>query len=122
MTRDKWAKLSAKQKEVAVANWVGDNGWTWEDCGCGIECHPPCPGQYHVPLPYLNDLNAMQNAVRLLTNEQYWDFEIILSDIVGVISNTSRTESRKLVQASAEQLAEAFALTMEPENEQKEMG
>ena len=65
---------------------------------------------------YLNDLNAMNEAEKTLTNQQRGIFEVWLTDILKVISvpHASLSEGAlfKLVHATAAYRAEAFLKTM----------
>lgn len=66
-------------------------------------------GQYDVIPDYLNDLNAMQPAVRLLTEEQHGTFvrELMLV-VVGVPSFKFVSEEFEFANATAAQRAEAL--------------
>ena len=64
---------------------------------------------------YFNDLNAMHEAEKILTDERdrpiiYWEK---LEEITGCCDYDNRNETRKVVCATAAQRAEAFGRTLE---------
>ncbi len=76
---------------------------------CGIP-----PGWVHSqnsrPLPdYLNDLNAMHEAEKLLKSEQHFTFQV---ELARVINTTTYPLNFALLHATATQRAEAFLRTL----------
>ena len=125
MTREQWAKMTDEQKRIKVAESCGwkcynDNGMGWK-----VEHQSGVPMFQHLSLShavahlpdYLNDLNAMHEAEKLLWEDAeklnlYW---LLLREVthcsnppsgcVGVVPIAAMTTAR--------QRAEAFVLTME---------
>ena len=90
-------RCAAAFKE-AVAYWVRPNGMDHE-----TEFIPN----------YLNDLNAMHDAEKVLTNEQDLEYSCALEQVVGGRFVTNNSEDmRRLRSATASQRAEAFLRTI----------
>jgi len=115
MTRKQWAKLTPEEKRVKVAELCG---WTWKWRVVDYIRSEPFrdwtspEGKYlglvGPPIPdYLNDLNAMHEAVKELRYHQLVDYCNKLIELTG--SEVGAIES------TAAQRAEAFVLTMEPD-------
>ena len=127
MTHKKWIKLSPQEQQIKIAEHD-----EWTDIRCHIvgeeevlygwhpTIHPKAKYKYETPLPkYLEDLNAMHKVEKLLPDEApnddvdaaWWGmYESQLICVAG-------TNCRDSIRATAAQRAEAFILTMEPENE-----
>lgn len=58
---------------------------------------------------YLNDLNAMHEAEKVLTEEQLWDY---LSHLFHITAVNGKVEPMQQVRAKAAQRAEAFLRTL----------
>ena len=133
MTREKWAKMSADEKQIKVAElcgwWLdGDTvkSFFWrhprrpEAIGISGVCgnFPPARG-----LPdYENDLNAMSEAERTLVDYGKralyinWVYGIICRDKNGrMFDEDGICPTDTLIFASAAQRSEAFVLTMDTE-------
>jgi len=112
MTREEWAKLAPEEQRAEVALL------------CGYTFHPDNPrmkwscnrtkingGIFSVSPPdYLNDLNAMHEAVETLREKsgpEWFDFGAHLATTCGSTMNC--------INATAAQRAEALVLTMEGE-------
>ena len=114
MTRDKWAKLSPEEQRIKVhvcagkcpcSEVSGIHGERCPDCG-NLEGYDKRPD-------YLNDLNAMHEAEKLLKVyriHKYCDNVdmIMAEDFVSGMCDIN-------IMATAAQRAEAFVLTMEEE-------
>ena len=62
---------------------------------------------------YLNDLNAMHQAEKVLTDEQDLEYSEVLEQVVGARFNSNNGEDmRRLRSATAAQRAEAFLHTL----------
>lgn len=57
---------------------------------------------------YLNDLNAMHEAEKSLSDEQFGDYYSLLEWVLGVDRKSIRTRQLKIIHASASERAEAF--------------
>lgn len=99
-------KMTDQEIRHAIAKMMG---WEWS-----LEGHwknKKWPGhKYHEPPDYLNDLNAMHEAEKVLTRDQW---ETYLQRIWSVCSSTS--EDFVIAHATAKQRAEAFCRTLYPE-------
>ena len=119
MTREQWAEMSSIEKRTLIAKLCG---WTEVQpqevghycVGCGYDCKglrgmpPKAPIAIGVP-DYLNDLNAMHQAEQMLIKrDNYLSYEYTLADICG----NGAVPQFETIHATAEQKAEAFALTM----------
>lgn len=107
--------MNPEQQRVAIAEACG---WTEiEPCTCcdtvsrGYE---PTPGAHKKHIPdYLNDLNAMHEAEKVLTNEQDLEYSCALEQVVeGRFVTNNSEDMRRLRSATASQRAEAFLRTI----------
>jgi len=101
------------EQRIAIAEACGwrlqyclyHNGRTWHNpdgiCGDG--------NSYSVLPNYLNDLNAMHEAEKVLTEKQQEDYAFYLSEITTPITG----ESWCIVHATASQRAETFLKTLD---------
>jgi hypothetical protein len=122
MNHEKWIKLSEEEQGDKVAELLGWRFVEGLDCPSlsfsGARCCADCwvdpdgnAGCGDIIRPdYLNDLNAMHEAVNSLTDVQYDCFCDILWNMCGGASG-----KHGAINATAAQRAEAFVLTMEPE-------
>ncbi len=138
MTREKWATMSADERRIKVAELCG-----WKSNGAGYfhkartfsigggetrtildvaslypECHDDCggigSGETEVLPDYLNDLNAMHEAERPLRGD---DHDLRGEYLAYLLQVMDASCARWLgAFATAAQRAEAFVLTIEPEN------
>jgi hypothetical protein len=115
MTREKWSKMTADDRLIKVAElcvWQENRGYWWNDMldksrpksDDGIRTFAGIPD-------YLNDLNAMHEAentilgaIAFVRRRYYQNLDAITGDPWNTIV------------ATAAQRAEAFALTLEPED------
>ena len=105
--------MKPEEQRIAIAKAFG---WTAiEPCTCcdtvsrGYE---PTPGAYKKHLPdYLNDLNAMHEAEKMLSNQQKEKYLDILSDFTEGRRDTSHVW-HDTVFTTAAQRAEAFLHTL----------
>lgn len=95
MTREQWAKLTPEKQRIKVAVL----------CGWDVAEYTFLTG---VP-DYLNDLNAMHEAEKLLTPSNM--IALYAKELDDIIATTEG--NRPLWNATAAQRAEAFALTMD---------
>ena len=98
MTREQWSLLADEEKRIKVAKLCG-----WKSTYIGTPGTTPCSLDFTKMPDYLNDLNAMHKAEKLLEEEpreQYIDW----------------LDQKYLYPAftTAAQRAEAFVITMEP--------
>jgi len=78
------------------------------------ECWINPNGISELRLPdYLDDLNAMHEAEKTLTEEQWGDYRSMLEFVLGVDRKSERLKQIKVLQAAAFQRAEAFLRTLE---------
>ena len=85
--------MNPEQQRIAIAE------------ACGWKTGYRDPEAWH-PLPdYLNDLNAMHEAEKTLTDKAHEEFRLNLYDVIG-------DDSRLIVSSTAAQRAEAFLLTI----------
>lgn len=114
MTHDKWIKLTLEQKIAKVTKY---SKWT--------------PHQYlddkfdtgrsqmvwSQPPDYLNDLNAMHEAISSLSQGQLQDLMGYLLPMMkeGPFETNEELWVMRTLRATAAQRAEAYVLTMEPE-------
>jgi|11BtaG_2_1085332.scaffolds.fasta_scaffold105811_2 hypothetical protein len=107
--------MNKEQQRIAIAEACGlklfpmgpsDKQWLKPKKGGGVE---------QVPLPdYLNDLNAMHEAEKVLSDQQVWDCVVLLVGWKCPPSGfplLSRSQSIALHKATAAQRAEAFLKT-----------
>jgi hypothetical protein len=90
--------MSPKEQRIAIATACGTMQW-------GYGCVPDKIVHCDVP-DYLNCLNAMHRAEKSLTNEQWWSFVQILTEICG-------GGTALCISSTAQQRAEAFLRTFE---------
>lgn len=111
--------MSPEKQRIAIAEACG---WEWKKYGdtmawynwsmkwvravCGI-----CPDIVPVdPLPdYLNDLNAMHEAEKVLKVEQHFTFQVELARVINTITYPLNFA---LLHSTAAQRAEAFLKTI----------
>ena len=101
--------MTNEQQRIAIADACGWKQVTRENKPEEIwehQKHPLkiCRGESKLP-DYLNDLNAMHEAEKLLTNEQWWLFVEFLTEIRG-------GGVALCISANAAQRAEAFLRTI----------
>ena len=120
MTRVKWAKMSDDEKRVKIAElcgWehsiVGNFPWQMIPPGCSSNNVISCPD-------YMRDLNAMHNALLdAHANDEHFVEKWLwyLAEVVskGDTHDYAEVGKWELINATASQRAESFALTMEPE-------
>lgn len=117
--------MTPKAQRIAIAEACG---WTWESrkhpapcwhkgdffTGAALFAESRCREDYCDDLPdYLNDLNAMHEAEKMLTEEQRELFRSILVDVVrGTVDRLRITWQAALCHATAAQRAEAFLRTL----------
>jgi hypothetical protein len=121
MTHEKWITLTPSEQISKVAELCG-----WES----FPLSAGCPNYWKRgkderinwrDLPdYINDLNAMHEAERVLTEEQSWQQSCLIVNYHVAPAGFplfSRSEVLLLARATAAQRAEAFVLTLELEPE-----
>jgi len=108
--------MTPKQQRIAIAKACGwelkSNGlspmWSWQNESLTHRikwvAHKEMASQGVLP-DYLNDLNAMHEAEKMLTNEQWWLFVEFLTEIRG-------GGVALCISATAAQRAEAFLKTL----------
>jgi len=75
--------------------------------------HVPSGNTAYNPPNYLNDLNAMHDAEKVLTNEQDLEYSEALEQVVeGRFVTNNDEDMRRLRSATASQRAEAFLRTI----------
>lgn len=93
--------MTPEQQRIAIAKACGTLRWTWLD-----KHYPDCP---HYP----DDLNAMHEAVAVLTPDQYRRFHAILCDMThNEWMASEECHARHVNEATAAQRAEAFLRTI----------
>ena len=124
MTTEKLQQMTDEEKRIRIAELCG-----WRDihpCTCNEGNTPRgyraiMSAAKHIP-DYLNDLNAMHAAEKVLTTKKQWDQYcpgIVHTTDAGVTSdqgdyfNFRRTIAR-VAHATARQRADAFLLTLGP--------
>jgi len=100
--------MKPEAQRIAIAEVCG---WKWERL-CTGELHGKPVGEQgpfrEVP-DYLNDLNAMHEAEKVLTDEQDLEYSEALEQVVGARFGCNNAEDmRRLRSATAAQRAEAF--------------
>ena len=121
MNHETWAKLTDEQKRIKVAELCGYHGCHWDGPSDYSEFVPTSKdgvpkGYWLGKVPgYLNDLNAMHEALKQITSPaQHYTYLGILYRLYG---NTNALNwAWQEHNATAAQRAEAFVLTMEPES------
>ncbi len=139
MTREKWAKLTPKQKIIKVAELCGwkveptpfpehERFKFWLVAPNGVHCPSASPSvdecwdwwQVSGVPDYLQNLNAMHEVENVQVNfSNILNYHCNLLEII--IRDKDHDPNRKwpmsiCIGAKAAQRAEAFVLTMEPEN------
>lgn len=133
MTRTQWAKLTDEEKRIKVAELCG---WTdivlYDGYWWGTRHWPTGESASGCEIPnYLNDLNAMHKAVIAANTSQAFNYDgpVVkglprsfvqwLDEIIHPEQFYAECEKSTLalITATAAQLAEAFVLTMEGEDE-----
>ena len=125
MTREQWAGLTPEKQRIKVAELCG-----WEYDGeyvvaagrpeerVWIHSSSAWNGGwariYELPR-YLNDLNAMHEAEKVMTPEQAIDYVWAIGAVIDFENGVpfTATGNFQMMQATAAQRAEAFALTMD---------
>jgi hypothetical protein len=111
--------MNKEKQKIAIAEACG---WTQiEPCTCcaGVSRgYQPTPGAHKKHLPdYLNDLNAMHEAEKTLTDEQIarWQRDLWLTcenDFYALEACAPPIVLRRFISATAAQRAEAFLRTI----------
>jgi hypothetical protein len=105
--------MDTHKQQIAIAVACG---WHKHDCGdclcwkLGTELMGITCSVYDLP-DYLNDLNSMHKAEKMLTLEQHSYYRENLAMVVG-FTDISPTGGRAYVSATAIQRAEAFLRTL----------
>lgn len=111
--------MTDEQINRAIAEVCG-----WHDCFSAygeIYGYPPgvdlLKGRAELVPDYCNDLNAMHEAEKVLTNERRFDFVYHLNDVLGLVPLDSPASYREPVlfafaNATAAQRAKAFLRTL----------
>lgn len=104
--------MNSNEQRIAIA----------EACGCEIDYWPDGSGRFsvvknntYIDLPdYLNDLNAMHEAEKVLTDEEYWDYSVKLETLYATSGSPKNVivDERKIISSTAAQRAEAFLRTL----------
>jgi hypothetical protein len=91
--------MNPEQQRIAIAEAVGKwhSGWPHEYMNQSDRLR-------HIP-NYLNDLNAMHEAEKTLTDKAHEEFRLNLYEVIG-------DDSRLIVSSTASQRAEAFLRTI----------
>lgn len=125
-TREEYAKLTPKEVRIKIAEYRGWTDIAEREIFLGNDEHTTSTitgshrdygdGFYELD-DYLNDLNAMHEAVSKLTEEQREDLAWCLFDLTesnfGEPYSGDVTDLHWTTEATAKQRAEAFVLTME---------
>jgi len=115
--------MNPEQQRIAIAEacgWKNHNhpdvmqfkqGWTMPEKWC---MDPKGVLRFNHDRPdYLNDLNAMHDAEKVLTNEQDLEYSEALEQVVeGRFVTNNAEDMRRLRSATAAQRAEAFLRTI----------
>jgi len=114
--------MTPEQQRIAIAEACGwkfqhpspNNGspeWSEMKCNAILCWVRPGGGSWQLEeLPdYLNDLNAMHEAEKLLKSEQHFTFQV---ELARVINTTTYPLNFALLHATAAQRAEAFLRTL----------
>ena len=117
MTRAEWKKLSPKEQQIKVAKCDGRSSFLPDDNDknkmVSYTANQGMPGRTIVP-DYLNDLNAMHEAEKILDEKLRFKFEATLHSLN--ISHGLGISVWETIHATAAQRAEAFVLTIEEAN------
>ena len=99
--------MNPEKQRIAIAEACG---WKPDKRGLGWLS----PHGYYSPEPdYLNDLNAMHEAEKVLTDEQDLEYSEALEQVVeGRYLTNNSEDMRRLRSATASQRAEAFLRTI----------
>ena len=118
MTRKKWAKMTQSERQLKIAKLC-----KWNKKFLGYEPDDGHLGRSeerysHMP-DYLHNLNAMHEAELMLSQGMLQDY---LSNLLPMMKECENETNEynwvvRAVRATAAQRAEAFALTMEPEDD-----
>ena len=110
--------MNPEQQRVAIAEACGwshktlDNETYWWHDENNKSLPPSDDGMRACP-NYLNDLNAMHDAEKVLTNEQDLEYSCALEQVVeGRFVTNNSEDMRRLRSATASQRAEAFLRTI----------
>ena len=108
--------MNPEQQRIAISEACG---WTEvEPCTCCDKVsrgYEPTPGAHKKHLPdYLNDLNAMHEAEKVLTHDQMIDYSRHVGKLITSYLPASRAAwmDFRLINATAAQRAEAFLRTI----------
>ena len=102
--------MTPEQQRIAIAEACGwshktlDNETYWWHDENNKSLPPSDDGMRTCP-DYLNDLNAMHEAEKTLTDKAHEEFRLNLYDVIG-------DDSRLIVSSTAAQRAEAFLRTI----------
>ena len=99
--------MSPEQQRIAIAKACG---WQFHTPSCALMDVRECD-EYQEPPDYLNDLNAMHEAVKILTDDQYEEFTRILAALAGY-NPEDGWKYRDTQEASAKTRALAFLDTL----------
>jgi len=123
MTHEIWIKMTENEQRIKVAELVGwtevetikaKGGWDPDIIGLPpwLKKHPECPpiqSLWKKEIPnYIKDLNAMHEAVNKLSDANYNRFCDVLWNLCDGASGKTGA-----INATAEQRAKAFVLTLE---------
>jgi len=104
--------MTPETQRIAIAEACGwkqraDKSWHWKDN------HPEYPGELIWPEPpdYLNDLNAMHEAEKVLTPEQRVKYSVHLAGVLLIAGLDNDAHLLNPVFSTAAQRAEAFLRT-----------
>lgn len=120
MTHEKWVELSLDEQRIKIASLLGivdieEADWaTCDICDIGLWKGRLNGEVVNVP-NYCNDLNAMQDAWRVLSSPQRAVFMIHISRLAML--KKADCLAIEFPGIPAAQWAEAFVSTMEPESE-----
>lgn len=96
--------MTPEQQRIKIAEACG---W-WGNCKENCMQPPNCTDMYCEIPNYCNDLNAMHETEKFLTNDQWLDYDLELM----VITNCDDIVQKKRISATAKQRAEAFLRTL----------
>lgn len=111
--------MTPQEINVAIARACG---WTIEDSPQGNAWHHDGICSEVAPPDYHSSLDAMHEAEKCLTDEQWGDYVSILEWVIGIEGQSSRTRKIKAIHATAPQRAEAFLRTIGKWSEQARKG
>ena len=103
--------MTPEAQRIAIAEACG---WKTTSDSPNWAYYRPDGRGWNGELPdYLNDLNAMHEAEKVLTDEQDLEYSEVLEQVVGARFNSNNGEDmRRLRSATAAQRAEAFLRTV----------